>query len=228
MLSDGRPTAATIGHVRIDLGRRLARHRGQITGWTALSWLLLLCVPIGIGIGLGATGWLPWWLAVVAAMPALVAVVLYAIWVESSALDVHAHGVVVGRTFLGSSHRWIRYDEIHPASIRVFSGIDDIRTPPHRVVWPGWNIGLGSDMAVTFLGPSPHLAIGHRPRPPAPGPGVVIVAARHAHEAAAQLRAGLERAGCPPHLARWSEGLAVEAASVRRSRIPGYDVGWRP
>ncbi|MGO2608278.1 MAG: hypothetical protein ACTH8V_14260, partial [Brachybacterium tyrofermentans] len=55
---------------------------------------------------------------------------------------------------------------------------------------------------------------------------------RDAVEIAEQIRAGLERGGCPPRLARWSQRFGVERVEGPHYRavkqIPGMEPRWKP
>ena len=172
--------------------------------------------------------------------------VLFLAWCTSAYLEVHRHGVVVGRRLLGGEPRAMWFTEIHPASIRVFSSIDSIRPLRfgQRVISHHWHIAPGADHAVTFLGPDRRTVLSPRPRPPRPVQGIVIFGSRDAAEISTALRAGLERGGrggrecgverggCPPHLARWSEQFGVQeirgTGLYAQGQIPGVWADWTP
>jgi len=161
--------------------------------------------------------------------------VLFVLWSGSAYLDVHRKGVVIGRRVLGGEPRAMWFTEIHPATIRVFSRIDDIRplrAGAARMISTHWHFAAGADLAVTFLGPDRDTSFTAQLRRPAPGPGIVVFGSREATEIAAALRAGLERGGCPPHLARWSEQFGTQELKGlgRRAQrhIPGFGTDWTP
>lgn len=160
--------------------------------------------------------------------------VLFLAWGTSAYLDVHRNGIVVGRRLLGGEPRAMWFTEIHPASIRVFTSIDSIRPllGRQRVISHHWHITPGADRAVTFLGPDRRTLLSPRQRPPQPVQGIVIFGSRDAAEIAAALRAGLERGGCPPHLARWSEQFGVQeirgTGLHAQGQIPGVWADWTP
>ncbi|HEX7351087.1 hypothetical protein [Brachybacterium sp.] len=160
--------------------------------------------------------------------------VLFLAWSTSAHLDVHREGIVVGRRLLGGEPRAMWFTEIHPASIRVFSSIDSIRPlrGGQRMISPHWHISAGADLAVTFLGPDRRTIHSLGLRSPRPVQGIVIFGSRDAMEIAAALRSGLERGGCPPHLARWSEQFGVQeirgTGLHAQDQIPGVWADWRP
>lgn len=161
--------------------------------------------------------------------------IVFLAWCTSTRLDLHQHGVVLGRGVLGGRPRAMWFTEIHPASIRVFSDIDAIRPlrGGQRMLYPSWHFSPDADLAVTFLGPDPggDPAPG-RARPPQPGRGIAIFGSREAEEIAAALREGLECGGCPPHLARWSAQFGIQelkGTGLRaQGRIPGMRTDWTP
>lgn len=175
-----------------------------------LPWLLLLSVPAGILLTAAVLAWL--------------------VWSHSATLRIYHHGVSVGR--VGGSRRDMWFGEIHPATIRVFEDIDSLRSLPYRAISTHWHFSGGADLAVTFLGPERSSGAGRGIRHPAPGRGIVVFASRRAPEIAHQLREGLERSGCPAHLARWSEQFgASELEGIGRMAqrsVPGMRPDWRP
>ena len=155
-------------------------------------------------------------------------------WSASAYLSQHHHGLVVGRRILGGAPRELLFTEIHPASIRVFTGIDDVRPlrGGQRVIRPRWHFAPGADLAVTFVGPEPSAVPSAPPRPPLPGRGLVVFGSQEAAGIAEELRRGLERAGCPPPLSRWSQrfpaGPLPGTGARAESAIPGADPRWTP
>ena len=165
----------------------------------------------------------------------LVIAIVFLAWCTSAYFDLHPHGVVLGRTVLGGRPRAMWFTEIHPASIRVFSDIDTIRPlrGGQRMLSPSWHFSPGADLAVTFLGPDPGGDPAPlRARPPQPVAGLAIFGSREAEQIAAALREGLERGGCPPHLARWSAQFGIQelkGTGLRaQGQIPGKWVDWTP
>ena len=196
------------------LGPHLRRFRTSLStlailGWLAAGPLVVVATVLISGIA-GAPEWL---LVALLGLVILAVSSAYLLWSGSAHLDVHEHGVVVGRSFLGGAPRAMRFTEIDPLTIRVVAGAHTllpiwqvrIRRPSsaHLFLFPR------ADRAVTFLGPDQDSALSGPRRPVAPGHGIVVFGSQQAEEIAHQLRTGLERAGCPPHLARWSAGLGV-------------------
>lgn len=220
-------------HSTFSLGPRIRRCRPSIHLSHALPFLG--CGPVlgilGIGIGLltGDGGALGVGVLLALVLTPITLLVCTIHW--SAYLDLHTNGLVVGRVFPSSS-RAMWYSEIHPATIRVFSRIDDLRSGLNAQIPLRWHITGGANHAVTFLGPLRHGPLSTRARPPAPGRGMVIFGSRQAAEIAAQIRAGLERGGCPPHLARWSEKFSIEAVRgpgfFGEKQIPGMRRDWKP
>lgn len=174
----------------------------------------LAALPLGFGVALAG--------------------VLFVLWSTSAYLDVHREGVVIGRRLLGGELRAMWFTEIHPATTRVFSGIDDIRPLRfgQRMISTQWHFAAGADLAVTFLGPDRRTHLTSALRRPSPGTGIVVFGSHDAPEIATALRAGLERGGCPPHLARWSQQFGVTPLAGTGSRaqgqIPGIFARWSP
>ena len=196
-----------------------------ILGWLALGPLIIVLTLLAVGIAdvLGVL------LAVLFGLVVLAVSVAYLLWSGSAHLYLHEHGMVVGRSFLGGAPRAMRFAEIDPSTIRVFTGAHTllpiwqvrIRRPSsvHLFLFPR------ADRAVTFLGPDQDSALSGMQRPVTPGRGIVVFGSQQAEEIAHQLRTGLERAGCPPRLARWSAGFGVHElpgnGSEAERQIPG-------
>lgn len=212
------------------LGPRLRRYRSSLSalailGWLAAGPLITVITVLLVGIA-DVRGVL---LAVLGGMVVLAVAVAYLLWSGSAHLDLHEHGVVVGRSFLGGAPRAMQFTEIDPLTIRVVAGADTLL--------PIWQVRIRrpssgqlflfprADRAVTFLGPDQDSALSGVQRPVAPGNGIVVFGSQQAEEIAHQLRTGLERAGCPPHLARWSAGLGVHElpgnGSEAARQVPG-------
>ncbi|MGP9844951.1 hypothetical protein ACT3UL_11805 [Brachybacterium sp. 107] len=149
----------------------------------------------------------------------------------SAYLDLHERGLVVGRSVLGR-RRPMRYTELDPTTLRVFSGIDTVRGGLYAPIWANWHFTGGADLAVTFLGPRRGRRLSPAPRPPAPGNGIVLFGSRDAVQIAGQIRSGLEREGCPSRLARWSEQFGIVALSGgsfdAQAQIPGMSTDRPP
>lgn len=221
------------------LGPRVRRYRTSAS-LLAVVWylsigplLVIVCAAFVVFLGRG-----PELIVIGAAIDLLLLVIsiVFLAWCTSAYLDLHPEGVVLGRTVLGGRPRAMWFTEIHPASIRVFSDIDAIRPlrGGQRMLSPAWHFSPGADLAVTYLGPDPgggDPAPG-RARPPQPGRGIAIFGSREAEEIAAALREGLERGGCPPHLARWSAQFGIQelkGTGLRaQGRIPGMRTDWTP
>lgn len=172
----------------------------------------LLCAALVLPFALLSAGWLA--------------------WSASATLVLHEHGVLVGR-WLGST-RAIPYRSIHPASIATYTRITDIVSAPNPVVWPRWFIFVGSQDALSFVGPAHETVAGpgYVP-PPVPGDGFVLFATPDAPDAAWELRRALVSHGVPPDLAWWSYPLSPVSleggfAVRRRECMPGYSPRWRP
>ena len=222
----------------IVLGPRVRRYRTSVSP-LAVAWylsigplLVVVCAAFVVFLGRG-----PELIVIGAAIGLLLLVIsiVFLAWCTSAYLDLHPEGVVLGRTVLGGRPRAMWFTEIHPASIRVFSDIDTIRPlrGGQRMLSPAWHFSPGADLAVTCLGPDPggDPAPG-RARPPQPGQGIAIFGSREAEEIAAALREGLERGGCPPHLARWSAQFGIQelkGTGLRaQGQIPGKWADWTP
>ena len=225
------PRQAARSHHTSTLGPRIRRYRPSIHLSHALPYLgcipaVLALVSLGSAL-LGDGGGIGTLLAVAVLYVAFTGLVCAVQW--SAYLDLHEHGLVVGRTVLGG-RRPMRFTEIHPATLRVFSGIDAVRGGLYAPIWANWHFTGGADLAVTFLGPRRGRSLPRAPRPPAPGRGIVLFGARDAVQIAEQIRKGLERSGCPPHRARWSEQFGVEdltgSSSDAQARIPGMSAEW--
>ncbi|MGP5089748.1 hypothetical protein [Brachybacterium tyrofermentans] len=213
------------------LGSRIRRYRPSIHLSHALPYLgcfpatlalmSLASVLVGDGAEVGTL------LLVAVLYLVLTGLVCAVQW--SAYLDLHEKGLVVGRSVLGR-RRPMRYTEIDPTTLRVFSGIDAVRGGLRAPIWANWHFTGGADLAVTFLGPRRGRRLPPAPRPPAPGSGIVLFGSRDAALIAGQIRAGLERAGCPPHLARWSEQFGIEAVTgasfEAQEKIPGMSADW--
>lgn len=160
--------------------------------------------------------------------------VVFLAWSTSAYLEVHQEGIVVGRRWFGGTPRAMWFTEIHPASIRVFSSIDSLRPlrGGQRMLSHHWHFSPGADLAVTFLGPDRRTLHSRQLRSPQPVQGIVIFGSRDAPQIAAALRAGLERDGCPWHLARWSEQFGVQeirgSGLSAQDQIPGAWADWTP
>ncbi len=222
----------------IVLGPRVRRYRTSVSP-LAVAWylsigplLVVVCAAFVVFFDRGPE------LIVIGAVIGLLVLaiaIVFLAWCTSARLDLHQHGIVLGRTVLGGRPRAMWFTEIHPASIRVFSDIDTIRPlrGGQRMLSPAWHFSPGADLAVTCLGPDPggDPAPG-RARPPRPGRGIAIFGSREAEEIAAALREGLERGGCPPHLARWSAQFGIQelkGTGLRaQGRIPGMRTDWTP
>lgn len=196
------------------LGPRLRRYRTSLSPLAILGWLALGPVIIVLTVLVADVADAPALLLVVLIGLLILAVsVAYLLWSGSAHLDLHEHGIVVGRSFLGGAPRSMRFTEIDPSTIRVFSGAHTLlpiwqvrfrrSSSAHLFLFPR------ADRAVTVLGPDRDSDLSGMQRPVAPGRGVVVFGSQQAEEIAHQLRTGLERAGCPPHLARWSTGFGV-------------------
>lgn len=222
----------------IVLGPRVRRYRTSVSP-LAVAWylsigplLVVVCAAFVVFLDRGPE------LIVIGAVIGLLVLaiaIVFLAWCTSARLDLHQHGIVLGRTVLGGRPRAMWFTEIHPVSIRVFSDIDTIRPlrGGQRMLSPAWHFSPGADLAVTCLGPDPggDPAPG-RARPPQPGRGIAIFGSREAEEIAAALREGLERGGCPPHLARWSAQFGIQelkGTGLRaQGRIPGMRTDWTP
>lgn len=221
---DAMPYFAPMAH-RTSLGPRLQRYRTSVScraaiGWLSAGPLITLITVVVVGI----------WRAPELLLITLVGVIItaaavaYLSWSGSAHLDVHAGGVVVGRSVLAGPPRAMRFTEIDPTTLRLHTGIDSLQ--------PTWDLRFdrsssahlflapGADGAVTFLGPDRDSSLSGASRPPAPGRGIVVFASPAAEEIADQLRAGLERAGCPPQLAR-----DYLRHGVRKLPDNGFDAG---
>ena len=199
---------------QILLGPRVRRYRTSLSPLAILGWLaagpLITVIPVLLVGIVDAPGVL---LAVLAGVAVLAVSVLYLLWSGSAHLDLHEHGVVIGKSFLGGAPRSMRFTEIDPLTIRVFAGAHTLipiwqarfrrSSSAHLFLFPR------ADRAVTFLGPDRDSDLSGMQRPVVPGRGVVVFGSQQAEEIAHQLRTGLERAGCPPYLARWSTGFGV-------------------
>lgn len=229
------PRAAARGVERLSpsyaLGPRIRRCRPSIHLSHALPYLgcfpaTLALVSLGsvlLGDGAGIATYL-----IVAVLYLVVTGFVCAVqW--SAYLDLHEHGLVVGRALLGG-RRPMRFTEIHPATLRVISGIDTVRSGVYAPIWTNWHFTGGADLAVTFLGPRRSRRLPPEPRPPAPGNGIVLFGARDAVQIAEQIRKGLERSGYRPQRARWSEQFGIEdlpeSATDAQARIPGMSAEW--
>ncbi|MGO1979008.1 hypothetical protein [Brachybacterium tyrofermentans] len=208
------------------LGSRIRRCRPSVHLSHALPYLgcipaVLVLMSLG-SVLLGDGGEVGTLLLVAVAYLVFTGFVCAVQW--SAYLDLHEKGLVVGRSVLGR-RRPMRYTELDPTTLRVFSGIDTVRGGLHAPIWANWHITGGADLAVTFLGPRRGRRLPPVPRPPAPGNGIVLFGARDAAQIAAEIRTGLEREGCPPHLARWSEQFGIEAltgtSADAQEQIPG-------
>lgn len=222
----------------IVLGPRVRRYRTSVSP-LAVVWYLsigpLLVIVCAVFVVFFDRG--PELLVIGAAFGLLVLAIaiVFLAWCTSARLDLHQHGIVLSRAVLGGRPRTMWFTEIHPASIRVLSDIDTIRPlrGGQRMLSPSWYFSPGADLAVTFLGPAPggDPAPG-RARPPRPGQGIAIFGSPEAEQIAAALREGLERGGCPPHLARWSAQFGTEelkgTGPRAQGRIPGMRADWTP
>lgn len=192
---------------RTDLGPLLRRYRTNISLLGAIGWLAAGPLIFVITVVIAGVLERPELLFIVLVGLAITAVaVAYLLWSGSAHLDVHAAGVVVGRRFLVGRPREIRFTEIHPGTLRVHTGASNLL--------PNWQLRFardssaclflapGADRAVSFLGPDLDSELSAVVRPPVHGRGIVVFASPVAEEIADQLRAGLERVGCPPQLAR--------------------------
>lgn len=197
------------------LGPRLGRYRTSLSPLAVLGWLALGPVVILVSVLVsGLTGTAEVLLIGLGGLVVLAVSVGYLLWSGSARLDLHEHGVAVGRGFLGGTPRTMRYEEIDPSTIRVFAGADCLlpiwqarfrrSSSAHLFLAPR------ADRAVTFLGPDRDSVLSGAPRPTAAGRGIVVFGSLQAEEIAQQLRAGLERAGCPPRLSRWSAGFGIQ------------------
>ncbi|MDN5600728.1 MAG: hypothetical protein L0G52_09390 [Brachybacterium sp.] len=229
------PRAAARGAERLSptdaLGPRTRRYRPSIHLSHALPYLgcipaILALVSLG-SVLLGDGGGIGTFLIVAVLHLVVTGFVCAVQW--SAYLDLHEHGLVVGRTLPGR-RRPMRFTEIHPATLRVFSGIDKVRSGVYAPIRPNWHFTGGADLAVTFLGPRRSRRLPPEPRPPAPGNGIVLFGARDAVQIAEQIRKGLERSGCPPQWARRPEQFGIEdltgSATDAQARIPGMSAGW--
>lgn len=220
-------------HPAYALGPRIRHYRPSIHLSHALPFLgcgPLFGIVCILGGALGAGGKaIGFGLLLLLTFPLITGLVCAVHW--SAYLDLHEHGLIVGRSVFGGS-RPMRYSEIHPATVRVFTKIDNVRGPFRAQILMSWHFTGGANLAATFLGPHPFTALTDRARPPQPGPGIVLFGSRDAVEIAAQIRAGLERAGCPPHLARWSQQFEIERVegphSHAEKQIPGMHRDWEP
>ena len=196
------------------LGPRVRRYRTSLSPLAILGWLALGPVIIVLTLLVTGIAGAPELLLVALIGLGIMAVsVVYLLWSGSAHLDLHEHGVAVGRSFLGGAPRAMRFAEIDPSTIRVFTGAHTLlpiwqvrfrrSSSAHLFLFPR------ADRAVTFLGPDQGSALSGMQRPVAPGHGIVVFGSQQAEEIAHQLRTGLERAWCPPHLARWSAGFGV-------------------
>jgi len=139
-----------------------------ILGWLALGPLIIVLTLLAVGIAdvLGVL------LAVLFGLVVLAVSVAYLLWSGSAHLYLHEHGMVVGRSFLGGAPRAMRFAEIDPSTIRVFTGAHTllpiwqvrIRRPSsvHLFLFPR------ADRAVTFLGPDQDSALSGMQRPVTP------------------------------------------------------------
>lgn len=220
-------------HHAYALGPRIRRYRPSIHLSHAVPYLGcgpvigILCISGGLLSGGGGT--VAFGLLMLIVLPLITGTVCTFHW--SAYLDLHQNGLVVGRSFLGRT-RAMSYSEIHPATVRVFTKIDDVRGPYRAQILPEWHFTGGADLAVTFLGPHPSSELDPRARRPEPGKGIVLFGSRDAVEIAELIRAGLERGGCPPHLARWSQRFGVERVRgphfLAVKQIPGMREDWTP
>ncbi len=196
------------------LGPRVRRYRTSLSPLAILGWLALGPVIIVLTLLVTGIAGAPELLLVALIGLVIMAVsVVYLLWSGSAHLDLHEHGVAVGRSFLGGAPRAMRFAEIDPSTIRVFTGAHTLlpiwqvrfrrSSSAHLFLFPR------ADRAVTFLGPDQGSALSGMQRPVAPGHGIVVFGSQQAEEIAHQLRTGLERAGCEGHLARWSAGFGV-------------------
>ena len=220
----------------IVLGPRVRRYRTSVSP-LAVAWylsigplLVVVCAAFVVFLDRGPE------LIVIGAVIGLLVLaiaIVFLAWCTSARLDLHQHGIVLGRTVLGGRPRAMWFTEIHPASIRVFSDIDTIRPlrGGQRMLSPAWHFSPGADLAVPCLGPDP----GGDPAPGRARPpqrGIALFGSREAEEIAAALREGLERGGCPPHLARWSAQFGIQelkGTGLRaQGRIPGMRTDWTP
>lgn len=213
-------------------GPSLASYRTSVSVLHVVLMLSLGPLVIGAGVAAGLLRDLPWLLllSVPAGFVLTVAVLAWQVWSHSATLRIYHHGVSIGR--MGGRPRDMWFGEIHPATIRVFEDIDSLRSLPYRSISTHWHISGGADLAVTFLGPDRASDAGRRLRHPAPGRGIVVFASRRAPEIARHLREGLERSGCPAHLARWSERFDVSELEgigrMAQRSVPGMRPDWRP
>lgn len=220
------------------LGPRLRRYRTSVSP-LAVAWYLsigpLLVVVCAVFVMFFDRGPVLLVIGVAVGLLLLVLALVFLAWCTSAHLDLHRDGVVLGRTVLGGRPRAMWFTEIHPASIRVFSDIDTIRPlrGGQRMLSHRWHFSPGADLAVTFLGPEPWSDPETvRARAPRPGPGIVIFGSHDAEQIAVELRRGLERGGCPPHLAHWSAQFGTEeiqGMGLRaQGQIPGMWADWAP
>lgn len=232
------PPETLMSDYTIVLGPRVRRYRTSVSP-LAVAWYLsigpLLLVACAVAVMFFGRG--PELIVIGAATGLLMLAIsiVFLAWCTSAYLDLHPHGVVLGRTVLGGRPRAMWFTEIHPASIRVFSDIDTIRPlrGGQRMLYPSWHFSPGADLAVTFLGPDPGGdPAPFRARPPQPVAGLAIFGSREAEQIAAALREGLERGGCPPHLARWSAQFGIQelkGTGLRaQGQIPGKWADWTP
>ncbi|MGO3209147.1 MAG: hypothetical protein ACTIJK_05060 [Brachybacterium sp.] len=214
------------------LGPRLQRYRTRVPILAAIGWLSVGPLIILVTLGVAGVWRLPELLLVtLIGVIITAAMAAYLLWSGSAHLDVHAGGVVVGRSILAGRPRELRFTEIHPATLRVHTGIDSLQpTWDRRFRRPSSAhlfLGPGADHAVSFLGPDRDSELSGTARPPVPGRGIIVFASPAAEEIADQLRAGLERAGCPPPLAReyLRHGVRKLPGNGLRARqeIPGME-----
>ena len=192
---------------RSSLGPRLQRHRTAVSALGVIGWLVTGPLIVLISLVVVGASRLPELLLIALVGVVITAVmVAYLLWSTSAYLDVHEGGVVVGRSISAGRPRQMRFTEIHPGTLRVHTGINSLQPTMSQRFGRFSNAHLflasGSDLGVTFLGPDRDSELSGRDRPPADGRGIVVFASREAEAIADQLRAGFERAGCPPHLAR--------------------------
>lgn len=192
---------------RSDLGPFLRRYRTRVSAPGALGWLSLGPAIIVITVVIAGALERPELLLVVLVGAVITAVMGgYLLWSGSAHLDVHAGGVVVGRSVLAGRPREIRFTEIHPATLRLHSRAGNLLPTWQRRFQRSTSARLylapGADRAVSFLGPDLDTELSATVRPPVHGRGIVVFASPVAEEIADQIRAGLERAGCPPPLSR--------------------------
>lgn len=220
-------------HPAYALGPRIRRFRPSIHLSHAVP--LLGCGPsLGIicivsGLLISNVGFAGFGVLLLVAFPPIIAALATFHW--SAYLDLHERGLVVGRSVIGRV-RPMWYSEIDPSTIRVFTKIDEVRGPHRSQILANWHFTGGADLAVTFLGPHLATELGPQARRPQPGKGIVLFGSRDAVEIAEQIRAGLERGGCPPHLARWSQRFGIERVEGPHHRavqqIPGMEPTWKP